>query len=155
MTARALHCSQKGQICIASLLLAFAVVASGCGEKKASWAEQPLEQDDVAAAVAPELGENAVEVMMSTAGDRRVEIDVTGGAADSLDWESLKQARFVGDAADRAVERLANGYEHAPSIQTLRINFTKKADLGVGNASLAKTYKYDQNDISEYLRPSR
>ena len=158
MVIRALHCSQKSQSSLLSLLLAsslfaVAVVISGCEEKRESWAEQPLEQDDVAAAVAPELGENTAEVMMSTAGDRRVEIEVTGGAADSLDWESLKQARFVGDAADRAVERIATEYEHAPSIQTLRINFAKKTEFGVGNAFLAKKYEYDRSDISTYLNP--
>jgi len=153
MTPGALYCPHKCGIGFVSLLFAFTVMISGCGEEKGSWVERPMEQDAIAKVVAPELGANTAEVMMSTAGDRRVEIEVTGGAADSLDWESLKQARFVGDDADRAVERIATEYEHAPSIQTLRINFTKKTEFGVGNASLAKKYEYDRSDISTYLNP--
>ena len=103
--------------------------------------------------VGAELGTNDVQIMMSAAGDRRVEIEVTGGVADTLDWKSLKQARFVGDSAERAVERIATEYEHASSVQTLQINFAKKTDLGMGSMTVAKRYEYDQADISEYVNP--
>ena len=133
-----LQYSQRGRAPFLSVLLAVVMgvtgcmVVTGCGEEVESWVERPLEQDAMTEIVGPELGTNDVEIMMSTAGDRRVEIEVTGGAADTLDWESLKQARFVGDSAERAVERLAAEYEHASSIQTLQINFAKTTDLGMG-----------------------
>lgn len=135
------------------VLLAVVMVFSGCGEEAESWVERPLEQDAMTETVGTELGTNEVEIMMSTAGDRRVEIEVTGGAADTLEWESLKQARFVGDAAERAVERIATEYEHASSIQTLQINFAKKTDLGMGSMTIARRYEYGQADISEYVNP--
>jgi len=97
MTPGALYCPHKCGAGFVSLLLAFTVVISGCGEEKGSWVERPMEQDAIAEVVAPELGANTAAIMMSTEGNRRVEIEVTGGAADSLDWASLKQARFAAD----------------------------------------------------------
>jgi len=129
------------------------MVVTGCGEEVASWVERPPEQGAMAEIVGAELGTNDVQIMMSAAGDRRVEIEVTGGVADTLDWKSLKQARFVGDSAERAVERIATEYEHASSVQTLQINFAKKTDLGMGSMTVAKRYEYDQADISEYVNP--
>lgn len=153
MTVATLLLFSKRVVSFHSVLFALVILTSGCGDEAESWVERPLEQDAVTEIVGAELGENDVEIMMGTSGDRRVEIEVTGGAADTLDWESLKQARFVGDSAERAVERIATEYEHASSIQTLEINFAKKTDLGMGAVTMAKKYEYDQSDIREYVNP--